>query len=151
MPALEKESFGRRAQRALTRLLVFCLVVSLLGAVTFLLSQLNARRFSVATLNGNLVVMKGRPLPIGTLAFHPVDPRQREAYAPLPLHGTDPGPLLIEAVAMAQTDIISAILYRTYDAVESAARRRRDVVRSCDNGRANRHAGGDRCSRFPRT
>ena len=88
------ESFGRRAQRALTRLLVFCVVVALLGAVTFLLSQLNARRFSVAALNGNLVVMKGRPLPIGTLPFHPLDPRPQAAYAPIPLHGTDPGTIV---------------------------------------------------------
>ena len=85
----EPVPFGTRASRAFTRFLIFLLVIALLAAVTFLLSQLNARRFRIAVEDGNAIVLKGRQLPSGFQPFQPTDARQRDAYAPLPLHGLD--------------------------------------------------------------
>jgi len=87
---------GRRAASAFTRLLVFLLVLGLGGAVAFLLSQLNARTFSVAQENGQLVVMKGRMLPVGALPYRPGDARQADAYAPLAVEGQDVSRLLTQ-------------------------------------------------------
>nr|WP_245920156.1 IF-2 protein [Melittangium boletus] len=88
--------FGRRAASAFTRLLVFLLVLGLGGAVAFLLSQLNARTFSLAQENGQLVVMKGRMLPMGALPYRPGDARQADAYAPLSVEGQDVSGLLTQ-------------------------------------------------------
>jgi hypothetical protein len=87
------ESFGRRVQRAFIRLVVFVIVVALLGLSGFLLSMLNSRRFSVREVNDHLIVFKGRNLPLGALPYQPTEPRLKEAYAPLPLHGTHLGSL----------------------------------------------------------
>ena len=43
------DSFGRRAGRAFTRLVVTLIVFALLGAVGFLLAQLNARSRTVSS------------------------------------------------------------------------------------------------------
>jgi hypothetical protein len=87
------DSLGRRASRALTRLVVTLLVLALLGAVVFLLSQLNARTFSLETVGGNLVVMKGRMLPMGSEPYRPSDPALAAAYAPFDLAGGSAGGL----------------------------------------------------------
>jgi uncharacterized membrane protein len=79
--------------RSLKKLLFVLLVLALGGAVTFLLSQLNARTYSVQVVDGSLVVMKGRMLPIGAEPYRPADPVLREAYAPVSLDGTSPGNL----------------------------------------------------------
>ena len=85
--------FGQRAKRAVTRLFVFALVAGLAGLVLFLLSQLNARTFTLVAESGHLVVMKGRNLPAGAVPYRPGDPALADAYAPLPLEGHDPGEL----------------------------------------------------------
>ncbi|MBM7117822.1 IF-2 protein [Archangium primigenium] len=84
-----RPGLGHRAATAFTRLLVTLLVLGLGGAVAFLLSQLNARTFSFAQENGQLVVMKGRMLPMGALPYQPGDARQADAYAPLTVEGQD--------------------------------------------------------------
>jgi hypothetical protein len=83
-------------KRAMIRLLVVVIVLGLLGAVGFLLSQLNARTFTVEEQNGSLVVMKGRELPIGSDPYHPPDTALAESYAPLPLDGMPPDPALLQ-------------------------------------------------------
>ena len=93
-PQQQRPSFGRRATSAFTRLLVTLLILALGGAVAFLLSQLNARTFTLAQEAGQLVVMKGRMLPAGSLPFRPGDPRLADTYAPLPLEGRDVSALL---------------------------------------------------------
>ncbi|HEX8822140.1 MAG TPA: IF-2 protein [Archangium sp.] len=89
-----RQSFGRRATSAFTRLLVTLLILGLGGAVAFLLAQLNARTFTLAQDNGQLVVMKGRMLPMGAVPFRPGDPRLADTYAPVPLEGQDVSSLL---------------------------------------------------------
>ncbi|HZX41432.1 MAG TPA: IF-2 protein, partial [Myxococcaceae bacterium] len=59
------DSFGRRAGRAFTRLVVTLIVFALIGVVGFLLSQLNARTFTLQQQDGKLLVLKGRMLPFG--------------------------------------------------------------------------------------
>ncbi|HVP61736.1 MAG TPA: IF-2 protein [Myxococcaceae bacterium] len=81
------DSFGRRAGRAFTRLVVTLLVLALLGTVGFLLSRLNARTFTVQQQDGKLLVLKGRMLPLGTEPYRPPDPVLAAAYAPIDLLG----------------------------------------------------------------
>src|SRR5678815_6176419 len=82
------DSFGRRAGRAFTRL-----VFALLGAVGFLLAQLNARTFTLQQQDGKLLVMKGRMLPVGSDPYRPSDPAVAAAYAPVDLLGGSPAGL----------------------------------------------------------
>lgn len=84
-----QQGFGSRAMRALTRLVVTVLVLAMAGAVGFLLSQLNARTFTLEVESGQLVVMKGRMLPWGAVPFRPSDPGLADTYAPIPLEGHD--------------------------------------------------------------
>src|SRR5260370_14098806 len=79
--------------RSLKKLLIVLLLLGMGGAVAFLLSQLNARTYSVQVVDGSLIVMKGRMFPIGSEPFRPVDPAMRDAYAPIPLDGSSPGNL----------------------------------------------------------
>jgi hypothetical protein len=81
------DSLGRRAGRAFTRLVVTLVVLSLIGAVGFLLSQLNARTFTLQQQDGKLLVMKGRMLPMGSEAYRPSEPALAAAYAPFDLLG----------------------------------------------------------------
>jgi hypothetical protein len=89
-------SFGHRAGRAFTRLLVTLLVLALVGAVGYLLSVLNARTFTLEEQAGKLVVMKGRMFPMGSDPFRPADPFLADAYAPIPLEGQPAGTLILE-------------------------------------------------------
>jgi hypothetical protein len=81
------DSLGRRAGRAFTRLVVTLVVLGLIGAVGFLLSQLNARTFTLQQQDGKLLVMKGRMLPMGSDPYRPSDPALAAAYAPFDLLG----------------------------------------------------------------
>jgi hypothetical protein len=81
------DSLGRRAGRAFTRLVVTLVVLSLIGAVGFLLSQLNARTFTLQQQDGKLLVMKGRMLPMGSEPYRPSEPALAAAYAPFDLLG----------------------------------------------------------------
>ncbi len=81
------DSLGRRAGRAFTRLVVTLVVFALLGAVGFLLSQLNARTFTLQQQEGKLLVFKGRMLPLGADPYRPSDPALAAAYAPIDLLG----------------------------------------------------------------
>ncbi|WP_375772296.1 IF-2 protein [Archangium gephyra] len=93
-PQQNRPGFGRRATSAFTRLLVTLLILGLGGAVAFLLSQLNARTFTLAQESGQLVVMKGRMLPTGAAPYRPGDARLADAYAPIPLEGRDVSSLM---------------------------------------------------------
>ena len=79
--------------RSLKKLVIVLLLLGMGGAVAFLLSQLNARTYSVQVVDGSLVVMKGRMFPIGFEPYRPLDPAMRDAYAPIPLDGSSPGNL----------------------------------------------------------
>jgi len=81
------DSLGRRAGRAFTRLVVTLVVLGLIGVVGFLLSQLNARTFTLQPQDGKLLVMKGRMLPVGSEPYRPSDPVLAAAYAPIDLLG----------------------------------------------------------------
>jgi hypothetical protein len=74
--------------------MVFLCILGLGGGVAFLLSQLNARTYTLEVENGQLVVMKGRNLPAGAVPFRPSDPRLVDTYAPIPLENHDPASLL---------------------------------------------------------
>jgi len=79
--------------KSLKRFIVFVLIVALGGAIAFLVSELNARTYSVQVVDGKLVVMKGKLFPLGADPYRPSDPSLRDVYAPIPLDGTSAGSL----------------------------------------------------------
>ncbi|HLL06445.1 MAG TPA: IF-2 protein [Myxococcaceae bacterium] len=81
------QGFGTRLMRAVKQLVVTLLVVGLAAGVAFLLSQLNARTFTLQVQGGQLVVMKGRMLPWGAVPYQPSDSRLADTYAPIALEG----------------------------------------------------------------
>lgn len=94
MNGTHQQGFGYRARRTFVRLVTFLLILGLGGAVMFLLAQINARTFTLEVDNGQLVVMKGRSLPAGAVAYRPSDPKLADAYAPIPLEGQDASALV---------------------------------------------------------
>lgn len=94
MNGTNQQGFGYRARRTFVRMVVFLCILGLGGGVAFLLSQLNARTYTLEVENGQLVVMKGRNLPVGAVPFRPSDPRLVDTYAPIPLENHDASSLL---------------------------------------------------------
>ncbi len=113
------DSFGARAGRAFRRFVVVVLVLGLGGAVAFLLSQLNARTFTVEQSEGRLVVMKGRMLPTGSEPYRPSDSTLADAYAPLDLAGGSAAGLL-ERRFLDRDELDRAL----FDVIETAAKPR---------------------------
>jgi hypothetical protein len=82
-------SFGSRVATAFKRLLITLVVLGLAGVTVFLLSQENARTFTVEVRDGKLVVLKGRMMPMGADPWRP-PPELVDTYAPLDLKSTQP-------------------------------------------------------------
>jgi hypothetical protein len=59
------------------------IVLGLLGALLWLVSERNARTWLLAPDDGRLVVKRGLFLPIGTADYKPSDPATAKVYAPL--------------------------------------------------------------------
>ncbi len=89
-PHPSQTSFGSRVLTFFKRLIVTTLVVGLAGATVFLLSQINAKTFTLENRDGKLVVLKGRMLPMGADPWQPADAALADAYAPIELEGTSP-------------------------------------------------------------
>src|SRR4051812_30584162 len=87
-------SLGARAKRTVVRLGVAVVVLALGAAVFELLSQLNARTFTVQQEAEQLVVHRGRALPFGSEPYHPGDPLLADTYAPIPVERLQVGALL---------------------------------------------------------
>jgi hypothetical protein len=87
---------GHRVGRAFTRFTITLVVLALVGTVGFLLSQLNARTFTLEMNGGTLTVLKGRLLPVGSQAYRPSETSLADAYAPLPLDGESLDPSLLQ-------------------------------------------------------
>jgi hypothetical protein len=85
----ENASFGSRLATAFKRLLITAIVLGLAGVTVFLLSQENARTFTLEVRDGKLVVLKGKLMPMGADPWRP-PPELVDAYAPLDLKGTQP-------------------------------------------------------------
>jgi hypothetical protein len=96
MNGAPQQGFGYRAKRTFTRVMVVVLILAMGAAVLFLLSQLNARTFTVDLSNGQLVVMKGRMLPAGAAPYRPGDAALADTYAPIPVEGQDVSTLLAQ-------------------------------------------------------
>lgn len=64
-------------------LLRWVIVLGLLGALLWLVSERNARTWLLAPDDGRLVVKRGLFLPIGTAEYKPPDPAAAKVYAPL--------------------------------------------------------------------
>jgi hypothetical protein len=75
----EKGGVARTFGVAMTALLV----LALCGAVVYLLSDINHRRYRLAVEDRALVVERGRMLPLGYKRFEPEAPDLKGAYAPI--------------------------------------------------------------------
>ena len=78
-------SAGRHGERGAgaRSLLLTLAVLALLAVVAFLLSERNARQYTLVLEDGALSVKKGLLAPMGYKAFKPDDPALAAAYAPL--------------------------------------------------------------------
>jgi hypothetical protein len=83
----QQPSFGVRLLRAFRNLVLLTLFVGLAGAALYALSVVNSRTYSLEVRAGQLVVLKGRMLPMGAEPWAPADPGLVDAYAPLNLEG----------------------------------------------------------------
>lgn len=91
----EPLTFGAKASRFFKRLLITVALLGLAGVTLFLLSQENARTYTLDVREGKLVVLKGRLMPMGADPWRP-PPELVDAYAPLDLKGTQPYGVLKE-------------------------------------------------------
>src|SRR5262249_39616550 len=104
------DSLGRRAGRAFPGLVVTLVVLGLIGVVGLLLSQLNARTFTLQVQDGKLLVMKGRMLPLGAEPYRPSDPVLAAAYAPIDLLGG--GAAGLEGARFDERDALDRALFQ---------------------------------------
>ncbi|MBK7863237.1 MAG: IF-2 protein [Archangiaceae bacterium] len=82
-------TFGSRIGSFFKRLLITVALLGLAGVTVFLLSQENARTYTLEVRDGKLVVLKGRMMPMGADPWRP-PPELVDTYAPLDLKGTQP-------------------------------------------------------------
>ncbi len=76
-----------RLGRAFRNLLIFAVLLAGATGGLYAMSLLNARTWTLEVAQGQLVVLKGKLLPMGSAPFVPGDPLLAEAYAPLDLNG----------------------------------------------------------------
>lgn len=79
--------FGTRLLRALRNIVFLLLVLGLAGAALYALSLVNSRTYLLDVRGGQLVVLKGKLLPLGAEPWSPSDPVLMDAYAPVALEG----------------------------------------------------------------
>jgi len=65
--------------------MMLLVMVGLMGAVLYLLSDLNRRTYRLAQVGQTMVVQKGKFMPTGFETYQPDESRLREAYAPISL------------------------------------------------------------------
>ena len=69
--------------RVFNTTLVVLLILALLGAVGYLTSDLNHRRYRLNVRAGSMWVERGLFLPVGFVAYEPDTPALKDAYAPI--------------------------------------------------------------------
>src|SRR6266542_1465563 len=72
-----------RPRGGLKTVIAWVAILGLLGLVAWLVSERNARSWSLVPSEGRLVVMRGLMLPMGRAAFATSDPALAQAYAPI--------------------------------------------------------------------
>jgi len=105
---------GRRFMTGLLRTFTVLLLIALVGAVGWLVSERNARTFTLGVENGKLVVLKGRMLPTGADPWTPGDPMLADTYAPIPLEGVTPSQTLLDA-RFSDRDELDRALFRVLE------------------------------------
>jgi hypothetical protein len=138
--AEEERRWGKPASGRSTVLLLA--IVLLLGLVAWLLSERNARRWSLVVEDGMLSVKKGIMLPVGSQAFKTDDPALAQAYAPLKV---PPGAKLEEERSFDDRSALDQALYEILArwAREDIATERPEMIERALSwlGRAERLAG----------
>jgi hypothetical protein len=77
------------ASSAFNTVLVVLLILALLGAVGYLTSDINHRRYRLNVRAGSMWVERGLFLPVGFMAYEPDTPILKDAYAPITVPGTE--------------------------------------------------------------
>ena len=70
-------------RKKLSNMVIGLLILALVGAVLYLLSDRNSRTYFIVPEDGSLVVKKGRFLPFGETSIPTMDPMLAAAYAPI--------------------------------------------------------------------
>jgi hypothetical protein len=70
-------------RKKLSNMVTGLLILALVGAVLYLLSDRNSRTYFIVPVDGNLVVKKGRFLPLGESELQSTDPMLASAYGPI--------------------------------------------------------------------
>lgn len=79
--------------KALQRLFIGSIIIVLVAAIGYLLSDLNHRRFRTLQIGDLWIVEQGRFFPIGFATYHPTTEALAQAYAPIPI---PPNEVLLE-------------------------------------------------------
>jgi hypothetical protein len=74
-------------RRKITKGLTGVLILALLAAVLYLLSDRNSRTYFIVQQDKALVIKKGRFLPVGSTEYRTIDPQLSAAYAPIKMPG----------------------------------------------------------------
>jgi hypothetical protein len=93
---------------------VWAIVLALVAAIGYLLSESNSRNFSLELRGNELFVMRGRLLPKGFVPYEPDDRVLARAYAPLPLAGYPTASLDLTAV-YTDRDQVDRALFKLID------------------------------------
>ncbi len=96
------------AGKAAGGILRWIVVLGLVAALLWLVSERNSRTWSLAGEDGRLVVKRGLFLPIGSAELKPTDPAQAKAYAPIV---PPPGKTLPEARQFLEEPELDQALY----------------------------------------
>lgn len=104
----------------LVRFMVTLVVLGLMGLVGYLAAERNARTFTLEVQDDQLVVQKGRNLPVGADPWRPDDPSLAESYAPIPLYGNMPSQGFLEQSFHERDELDRAL----FDFIERLARPR---------------------------
>src|SRR5690349_16087471 len=74
---------GAEGGKVFTGLLVTVIILGLAGLVAYLLSDINARRYRLTAVGGELVVENGRFFPVGFERYMPRVKALADAYGPV--------------------------------------------------------------------
>jgi hypothetical protein len=111
-----KAGGGRKFFTGLFRVVMLLVLLALVGAVLWLVSERNARTYGLRLQGDQLVVVKGRMLPTGADPWTPGDPLLADAYAPIPLEGHRPTAAVLQA-RYTERDELDRALFRVLEAL----------------------------------
>jgi len=124
-------SFGTRLWRAFRNVMLGTLFLGLGAAAFYALSVMNSRTWTLSVTNGQLVVLKGRLLPMGAEPWTPSDSHLAEAYGPIDLAGN--ASLVVAGRKFDDRDQLDQALFEVLERL-AAPRLSSDAPKDLDKG-----------------